>query len=82
MVKRQYKVEGKDDNQPLIMVICTSQICINAFIWRIVLIDSSLSVDDYKNPMFVISTYRLLAKKVILYYLDTVCTKPQYRQKK
>ena len=56
MVKRQYKVEGKDYNQPLILAICTSLMCINTFIWGIVFINSSSSFEDYKNPMFVIST--------------------------
>ena len=57
MVKRQYKVEGKDGNQPLIWAIRTSLMYINTFIdWGIVFIDSSSSFDDYKNPMFVIST--------------------------
>ena len=57
MVKRQYKVEGKDGNQPLILAIRTSLMYINTFIdWGIVFIDSSSSFDDYKNPMFVIST--------------------------
>ena len=55
MVKHQHKVEGKDNNQPLILAICTSLMCINTFIWGIAFIGSSSSFDDYKNPMFVIS---------------------------
>ena len=55
MVKRQYKIEGKNDNQPLILAICTSLICINTVhsSGELVFIDSSSSFDD---PMFVIST--------------------------
>ena len=39
--KASVQIEGKDDNQPLILVICTSLMCINTFIWEIVFIDSS-----------------------------------------
>ena len=45
MVKHQHKVEGKDNNQPLILAICTSLMCINTFIWGIVFIGSSSSFD-------------------------------------
>ena len=46
--KRQYKVEGKDNNKPLILAIYTSLMCINTVYssGELVFIDSSSSFDD------------------------------------
>ena len=59
-VQRFCKNEGKDDDQPLILAICTPLMSrVHRYIQQsgeLVFIDSSSSFDDYNNPMFVIST--------------------------
>ena len=59
-VQRFCKNEGKDDDQGLILAICTPLMSrVHRYIQQsgeLVFIDSSSSFDDYNNPMFVIST--------------------------
>ena len=59
-IQRFCKSEGKCDDQPLILAICTPLMSrVHQHIQQskeLVFIDSSSSFDDYNNPMFVIST--------------------------
>jgi hypothetical protein len=60
VVQRFCKKEGIDDDQPLVLAICTPLMArVHKYIQQsceLVFIDSSRSFEDYNNPIFVLST--------------------------